>query len=123
MTDLLSATTGRRDKLEANTRLWRQGLSEAGFVIKEGDSPIVPIMLFNANLSQVIARDLYQQGIYVIGFFFPVVPAGQARIRTQRSADHDLPTLARALAQFTEVGEKPGLLGLGKKAIIARFGK
>ena len=120
--DLLSATTERRDKLERNTVFWRNALSEAGFVLKEGDSPIVPVMLFNAKLSQDIARDLYAEGIYVIGFFFPVVPAGQARIRTQLSADHDLPELARAAAAFRKVGEKYGILGLDKKGILAKYG-
>jgi len=120
--ELLSASTERRDNLEENTRFWRQGLTETGFVIKPGESPIVPIMLFNAKLSQDIALDLYREGIYVIGFFFPVVPAGQARIRTQLSADHDIPTLQRALAAFRKVGEKYGILGLDKKAIIAKYG-
>jgi glycine C-acetyltransferase len=120
--EILSGTTERRDKLEENTRFWRQGLKEAGFVIKEGDSPIVPIMLFNAKLSQDIARDLFQEGIYVVGFFFPVVPAGQARIRTQLSADHDIPTLGLALEAFKKVGSKYGILGLDKKGIIAKYG-
>jgi glycine C-acetyltransferase len=121
--DILSKTTERRDKLEANTKFWRQALPEAGFVIKEGDSPIVPIMLFNAKLSQDIARDLYQEGIYVIGFFFPVVAAGQARIRTQMSADHDIPMLERALEAFKKVGAKYGILGLDKKGIIEKYGQ
>ncbi len=120
--EILSATTERRDRLEENARFWRQGLSEAGFVIKAGDSPIVPIMLFNAKLAQDFARDLYEQGIYVTGFFFPVVPAGQARIRTQLSADHDIPMLESALVKFKAIGDKHGILGLDKKAIIAKFG-
>jgi len=120
--DILSASTERRDKLEENTRFWRKALGEAGFVIKEGESAIVPIMLFNAKLSQDIARDLFHEGVYVIGFFFPVVPAGQARIRTQMSADLDLPTLKRALEAFVKVGEKYGILGLDKKGIIAKYG-
>ena len=69
-----------RDKLEANANYWRKGLTEAGFILKEGDTPIVPVMLFNAKLSQDISRDLYEEGIYAIGFFFPVVAKGQARI-------------------------------------------
>ena len=93
--EILSATTERRDKLEANAKFWRQGLIDAGFVIKDGESPIVPVMLFNAKLAQDVARDLYYEGIYVVGFFFPVVAAGQARIRTQLSADHDIPMLAQ----------------------------
>jgi glycine C-acetyltransferase len=120
--EILSSTTERRDKLEANTSFWRRGLKEAGFVIKEGESPIVPIMLFNAKLSQDISRDLFKEGIYAVGFFFPVVPAGQARIRTQLSADHDIPMLEGALAAFKRVGEKHGILGLDKKGIIAKYG-
>jgi glycine C-acetyltransferase len=119
---ILSKSTERRDKLEENALFWRKGLTDAGFVIKEGDSPIVPVMLFNAKLSQDIARDLYAEGVYVIGFFFPVVPQGQARIRTQLSADHDIPLLTRALEAFTKVGEKYGILGLDKKAIVAKYG-
>lgn len=120
--EMLTASTERRDKLEENTKFWRNGLLEAGFVIKKGDSPIVPVMLFNAKLSQDIARDLYAEGIYVVGFFFPVVPKGQARIRTQLSAAHDIPMLEGALAAFKKVGEKYGILGLDKKAIIAKYG-
>ncbi|MEK6630879.1 MAG: glycine C-acetyltransferase, partial [Acidobacteriota bacterium] len=86
--EILSATTERRDKLEANANFWRKAVVDAGFVIKDGDSPIVPIMLFNAKLAQDVARDLFAEGVYVVGFFFPVVAAGQARIRTQLSADH-----------------------------------
>jgi glycine C-acetyltransferase len=97
-------------------------LTEAGFVIKEGESPIVPVMLFNAKLSQDFARDLYDEGVYVIGFFFPVVPKGQARIRTQLSAGHDIPMLERALVAFKKVGERHGVLGLDKQGIIAKFG-
>ncbi len=121
--EIVSCSTERRDKLEANTKFWRQALPEAGFVIKEGDSPIVPIMLFNAKLSQDIARDLFAEGIYVIGFFFPVVAAGQARIRTQLSADHDIPMLGRAAESFKKVGAKYGILGLDKKGIIEKYGQ
>lgn len=120
--DILSRTTERRDKLEANAAFWRKGLKDAGFVIKDGDSPIVPVMLFNAKLAQDVARDLYGEGIYVVGFFFPVVPAGQARIRTQLSADHDIPMLERALEAFKKVGAKHGILGLDKKAIVEKYG-
>jgi len=120
--ELLSKTTERRDKLEENTRFWRKGLSEVGFAIKPGESPIVPIMLYNAKLSQDVARDLFAEGIYVVGFFFPVVPAGQARIRTQMTADVEIPVLARALEAFRKVGDKYGILGLDKKGIIARYG-
>jgi glycine C-acetyltransferase len=120
--EILSANTERRDKLEQNTLFWRNALNEAGFVIKKGDSPIVPVMLYNAKLSQDFARDLFDLGIYVIGFFFPVVPAGQARIRTQLSADLDIPMLERAAEAFRQVGEKYGILGLDKKGIIAKYG-
>jgi len=120
--EILRGSTERRDKLEENTKFWRQGLTEAGLVIKKGDSPIVPVMLYNAKLSQDIARDLFEEGIYVIGFFFPVVPNGQARIRTQLSADHDMPVLQKALDAFKRVGEKHGILGLDKKGIIAKYG-
>ena len=121
--DILSRTTERRDKLEANANFWRKGLLEAGFVVKDGDSPIVPVMLFNAKLSQDFSRDLFAEGIYAVGFFFPVVPAGQARIRTQLSADHDVPMLEKALAAFKKVGEKYGILGLDKKQIIEKYGQ
>ena len=87
--DLISGTTERRDKLEWNTQYWRKLLTEAGFDIKPGESPIVPVMLYNAKLAQDVARDLFAEGIYVVGFFFPVVPKGQARIRTQLSAAHE----------------------------------
>jgi 7-keto-8-aminopelargonate synthetase-like enzyme len=90
--------------------------------INEGDSPIVPVVLFNAKLSQDIARDLFYEGIYVIGFFFPVVPAGQARIRTQMSADHEIPQLEQALLAFKKIGAKYGILGLDKKGIIEKYG-
>jgi glycine C-acetyltransferase len=121
--EILNETTERRDKLEANTKFWRQALPEAGFVIKDGDSPIVPIMLFNAKLSQDVSRDLYQEGIYAVGFFFPVVAAGQARIRTQMSADHDIPMLTRAVEALKKVGAKHGILGLDKKGIIEKYGQ
>jgi glycine C-acetyltransferase len=120
--ELLSSTTERRDRLEENTLFWRKAMTEIGFVIKQGDSPIVPIMLYNAKLSQDIARDLYAEGIYVIGFFFPVVPAGQARIRTQLSAGLEISTLERAAEAFKRVGDKYGILGLDKKGIITKYG-
>jgi len=120
--DILSQSTERRDKLEKNTEYWRQGLTEAGFVLKEGDTPIVPVMLFNAKLSQDVSRDLYAEGIYAIGFFFPVVPNGQARIRTQISAGHEIHHLDKALAAFKKVGEKYDILGKTKQEIIAQYG-
>jgi glycine C-acetyltransferase len=120
--DLISATTERRDKLEWNTRYWRKLLTEAGFDIKEGESPIVPVMLYNAKLAQDFARDLFAEGVYAIGFFFPVVPKGQARIRTQLSAAHEKHHLDTAIAAFKKIGAKYGILGLGKKELIEKFG-
>jgi glycine C-acetyltransferase len=120
--DIISKTTEGRDKLENNTEFWRKGLTEAGFIIKEGETPIVPIMLFNAKLSQDIARDLYDEGIYVVGFFFPVVPKGQARIRTQLSAAHDMHHLEKALEAFTKIGKKHDILHKSKQEIIEKYG-
>jgi len=120
--DILSESTERRDKLEENTAYWRKGLTDAGFILKEGDSPIVPVMLFNAKLSQDISKDLYDEGIYAIGFFFPVVPNGQARIRTQISAGHEIHHLDKALDAFKKVGKKYGILGLTKQEIIQKYG-
>ena len=120
--EILSESTERRDKLEINTDYWRKGLTEAGFVLKDGDSPIVPVMLFNAKLSQDFSKDLYNEGIYAIGFFFPVVANGQARIRTQISAGHEIHHLDKALEAFIKVGEKHGILGLTKQEIIAKYG-
>ncbi len=120
--DILSQSTERRDKLEKNAAFWRQGLTEAGFVLKEGDTPIVPVMLFNAKLSQDFSRDLYGEGIYAIGFFFPVVPQGQARIRTQISAGHETHHLEKALEAFIKVGRKYDILGKTKQEIIEKYG-
>ncbi len=120
--ELISATTERRDKLERNTTFWRKGLTEAGLIIKEGETPIVPVMLFNAKLSQDFAKDLYEEGIYAVGFFFPVVPKGQARIRTQLSAAHDMHHLEKALAAFTKVGAKYGILRKTKQEVIDMYG-
>ncbi|MGD0793265.1 MAG: glycine C-acetyltransferase [Terriglobales bacterium] len=118
--DLISASTDRRDKLEWNARYWRGLLKEAGFDLKEGDTPIVPVMLYDAKLAQDFARDLFDEGVYAIGFFFPVVPKGQARIRTQLSAAHDKHHLDTAIAAFKKVGKKHGILGLGRKELMAR---
>jgi glycine C-acetyltransferase len=121
--DILSRSTERRDKLEKNTEYWRKGLTEAGFVLKEGDTPIVPVMLFNAKLAQDVSRDLYEEGIYAIGFFFPVVSKGQARIRTQISAGHEIHHLDKALVAFNKVGKKYDILGKTKQAILDRYGQ
>jgi len=120
--EIVSGSTERRDKLEENTTYWRQLLEEAGFDIKAGESPIVPVMLYNAKLAQDFATDLYAEGIYAVGFFFPVVPQGQARIRTQLSAAHEKHHLDKAIAAFTKIGEKYGVLGLDKKELIEKFG-
>ncbi|RPH95701.1 glycine C-acetyltransferase [candidate division KSB1 bacterium] len=120
--DLISKTTERRDKLEWNTTYWRKLLTEAGFDIKQGESPIVPVMLYNAKLAQDVSRDLYAEGIYVVGFFFPVVAKGQARIRTQLSAAHDKQHLDKAIAAFIKVGKKYDILGKGKKEIVDKYG-
>lgn len=120
--EILSESTELRDKLENNTKHWRKGLTEAGFVLKEGDTPIVPVMLFNAKLSQDFSKDLYNEGIYAIGFFFPVVPNGQARIRTQISAGHEIHHLDKALEAFVKIGKKYGILGLTKQEIIEKYG-
>jgi glycine C-acetyltransferase len=108
--DLLSETTDLRDKLERNTKYFRQKMTEAGFDITPGDHPIIPIMLGkfenDAKLSQDMARDLLDEGIYVIGFYFPVVPRGQSRIRVQMSAGHEMFHLDKAIAAFTKIGKK-----------------
>jgi glycine C-acetyltransferase len=121
--DLISKTTERRDKLERNTQFWRDGLTRIGLIIKAGETPIVPVMLFNAKLSQDFAKDLYDEGIYAVGFFFPVVPKGQARIRTQLSAAHEIHHLEKALAAFEKVGAKYGILGKTKQEVIAMYGE
>jgi len=120
--EILSATTERRDKLEKNTEYWRKGLTEAGFILKEGDTPIVPVMLFNARLAQEFSKALYEEGIYAIGFFFPVVPQGQARIRTQISAAHEIHHLDKALEAFIKVGKKFDILHKTKQEITAKYG-
>ena len=120
--DLISKSTDRRDKLEANTTYFREKMIQAGLDIKKGDSPIVPVMLYNAKLAQDVARDMYQEGIYVVGFFFPVVPQGQARIRTQISADHEREHLDAAITAFTKIGAKYNILGKKKEEIIGMYG-
>lgn len=108
--DMLSETTDLRDKLESNTKYFREKMTEAGFDIKPGVHPIVPIMLYDAVLSQKFAARLLEEGIYVIGFFFPVVPKGQARIRVQLSAAHEQKHLDKAIEAFTKVGKELGVL-------------
>ena len=108
--DVLSKTTELRDKLENNIRRFKDGIKAAGFDIKDGDSAIVPVMLYDAKLSQVFADKLLQEGIYVIGFFFPVVPRDQARIRVQLSAAHEFEHIDKAVAAFTKVGKALGVI-------------
>jgi glycine C-acetyltransferase len=106
----LASTTALRDKLEENTLYFRQGIAATGFEIKPGVHPIVPIMLYDAKLSQQMAKDLLDEGIYVTGFYYPVVPKGQARIRVQISAGHERAHLDRAIAGFAKVGRSLGVL-------------
>lgn len=108
--DLLSETTELRDNLENNTQYFRTKMTEAGFDIKPGEHPIVPIMLYDAVLSQKMAEGLLKEGIYVIGFYYPVVPKGQARIRVQISAAHDQTHLDKAIAAFIKVGKDLGVI-------------
>jgi glycine C-acetyltransferase len=108
--DMLSETTELRDKLETNTKYFRAKMTEAGFDIKPGEHPIVPIMLYDAVVAQNFAAKLLDEGIYVIGFFFPVVPKGQARIRVQLSAAHERGHLDKAIAAFTRIGKELSVL-------------
>ncbi len=108
--DILSSTTKLRDKLEENTAYFRDKMTSAGFDIKEGEHPIVPIMLYDAVLAQKMAADLLEEGIYVIGFFFPVVPKNEARIRVQISAGMNLSHLDRAVEAFVKVGKALGVI-------------
>ena len=108
--DMLSETTELRDTLENNTKYFRNKMNEAGFDIKPGDHPIVPIMLYDAVLAQNFATKLLDEGIYVIGFFFPVVAKGQARIRVQLSAAHSQRHLDKAIEAFTKIGKELGVL-------------
>jgi len=108
--DMLSETTQLRDRLESNTLYFREKMTEAGFDIKPGTHPITPIMLYDAVTAQQMAARMLEEGIYVIGFFFPVVPKGQARIRVQISAAHEQQHLDKAIAAFTKVGKELGVL-------------
>ncbi|MCA6440121.1 MAG: glycine C-acetyltransferase [Sediminibacterium sp.] len=108
--DMLTSATTLRDKLEANTKYFRTAMTAAGFDIKPGDHPIVPIMLYDAVIAQQFAAKLLDEGVYVIGFFFPVVPKGKARIRVQLSAAHEQHHLEKAVTAFTKVGKELGVL-------------
>ena len=108
--DMLSETTALRDKLEYNTKYFREKMTEAGFDIKPGFHPIVPVMLYDAKVAQEFAAKMLEEGIYVIGFFYPVVPQGKARIRVQLSAAHEQHHLDKAIAAFTKVGKELGVI-------------
>ncbi len=108
--DMLSETTALRDKLEYNTKYFREKMTEAGFDIKSGVHPIVPVMLYDAPLAQEFAARMLSEGIYVIGFYYPVVPKGKARIRVQLSAAHEQHHLDSAIAAFTKVGKELGVI-------------
>ncbi|VXC31960.1 glycine C-acetyltransferase [Sphingobacterium multivorum] len=108
--DMLSETTALRDKLESNTTYFREKMTAAGFDIKPGFHPIVPVMLYDAKLAQEFAAKMLDEGIYVIGFYYPVVPQGKARIRVQISAGHEVAHLDKAIAAFTKVGKELGVI-------------
>jgi len=108
--DLLSETTELRDRLESNTKYFKEGIKKAGLEIREGDSPIVPVMLYDAPLAQKFADRLLEEGVYAIGFFYPVVPKDLARIRVQVSAAHTIEQLDKAIAAFEKVGKELGAI-------------
>jgi glycine C-acetyltransferase len=108
--DILASDTSLRDTLELNVNYFKEGLRKVGLEFKNGDSAIVPVMLYDAKLAQTFAAKLLDEGIYVIGFFFPVVPKGQARIRVQLSAAHTKEHLDKALVAFEKVGKELGVI-------------
>jgi len=108
--DLLEGSTALRDKLEDNTRWFREAIQKAGFDIKSGTHPIVPIMVYDAVKAQALSARLLELGVYAVGFFFPVVAKGQARIRVQMSAVHEREHLERAVAAFAQAGRELGLI-------------
>jgi glycine C-acetyltransferase len=112
--DLLEGSTALRDQLEDNTRYFRQAITAAGFDIKPGAHAIVPIMVYDAEVAQKLAARMLELGIYVVGFFFPVVPKGQARIRVQMSAVHTRPDLEQAVSAFAQAGRELCLIGATK---------
>jgi len=118
---MIMQSSERRDKLQVNSEFWKNGLKKAGFILTDTNSPIVPIMLFNAKLAQDFSRDLYDEGVYAIGFFYPVVPKGKARIRTQISAAHESEHLEKALNAFIKVGNKYNILGKTREEIIEMY--
>ncbi len=119
--EMIMHSSERKDKLDSNTMFWKEGLREAGFILTATESPIVPVMLFNAKLAQDFSRDLYAEGVYAIGFFYPVVPKGKARIRTQISAAHEKHHLEKALEAFIKVGKKYSILGKTREEIIEMY--
>ena len=119
--EIVSRDNSLVKKSQWNSAYWRKGLEDMGYILKAGDTPIVPVMLYSAKLAQDISRDLYDLGVYAIGFFFPVVPKGAARIRTQMSAGLDKEHLDRALEAFETVGRKYDILGKDKKEIMAMY--
>jgi glycine C-acetyltransferase len=108
--NMLTETTELRDKLESNVKRFKAGIKDAGLDFRDGDSAIVPIMLYDAKLSQVMAEKLLHEGIYVIGFYYPVVPKDQARIRVQLSAAHSFEHIDRAIAAFAKVGKELNII-------------
>lgn len=108
--DILEGSTELRDRLERNTRFFRAGLEALGFDVKPGEHPIIPIMVYDADKAQQLAQRLLELGVYVVGFFYPVVPKGQARIRVQMSAVHDEAALQAALGAFGQAGHELGLI-------------
>ncbi|MDT8450451.1 MAG: aminotransferase class I/II-fold pyridoxal phosphate-dependent enzyme, partial [Wenzhouxiangellaceae bacterium] len=108
--EMLDQSGELRARLMENTRFFRHAMTEAGFDIKEGSHPIVPVMLYDAPMAQKMADALLEEGIYVIGFFYPVVPRGEARIRLQISAAHEREHLERAVDAFTRIGKKLGVI-------------
>ena len=108
--DLLSSTTALRDTLESNTKFFRNAMTQAGFNILPGEHPIVPVMLYDAPLAQKMAAELLKEGIYVVGFFYPVIPQGKARIRVQISAGHSQEHLEKCVAAFTKIGKQLQLI-------------
>jgi glycine C-acetyltransferase len=108
--ELLSKSTDRRDKLENLTGFWRNAVTEAGFELKQGNTPIIPVMLYDAKLAQQISRDLYEEGVFAVGFFYPVVAKGQARIRTQMSAALTENDLKTALGAFKKIGKRHNVI-------------
>ena len=108
---LLSSTTALRDRLEANAKRFREGMTAAGFELKPGSHPIVPVMLHDSHLAQAMARDLFEEGIYVVAFTYPIVAKGQERIRAQISAAHEPAHIDRAVEAFTKVGARLGVIG------------